>query len=102
MKRLMSGILGVVVAGMLVGCAGQAEQLSMQNPTGQGPQSVTFPNGTVFGGASGREASTLAQIMVDSNNNNVQEFGTLEAAETKNLQTSQQALAMIEHLSQEG
>jgi hypothetical protein len=44
----------------------------MQNPTGQGPQSVTFPNGTVFGGASGREASTLAQIMVDSNNNNMQ------------------------------
>jgi outer membrane protein OmpA-like peptidoglycan-associated protein len=73
----------------------------MQSPTGQQPQSITFPNGTVFGGASGREASTLAQIMVDSNNNNMEEFGKLERSETKNLQTSQQALAMIEQLSQQ-
>jgi hypothetical protein len=38
-------------------------------PAGQPPQSVTFPNGTTFGGASGRQASELAQIVVDSNNN---------------------------------
>jgi outer membrane protein OmpA-like peptidoglycan-associated protein len=101
MNSIVSGILGVVVAGALAGCAGQTEQLSMQHPTGQAPQSVTFPNGTVFGGASGREASTLAQIMVDANNNNMQEFGKIERTETKNLQTSQQALAMIERLSQQ-
>jgi outer membrane protein OmpA-like peptidoglycan-associated protein len=101
MKRILSGILGVVVTVALAGCAGQTEQLSMQSPTGQAPQSVTFPNGTVFGGASGREASTLAQIMVDANNNNMHEFGKVEASETKNLQTSQQALAMIEQLSQQ-
>jgi outer membrane protein OmpA-like peptidoglycan-associated protein len=39
--------------------------------------------------------------MVDANNNNMHEFGKVEASETKNLQTSQQALAMIEQLSQQ-
>ena len=86
---------------------------SMQQPT-QGatqpapPQSITFPNGTTFGGASGRQASELAQIMVEANNNNLQEYQQLrsgeqqlQGTETKNLQTSQQALQMIEQLSQQ-
>jgi len=72
MKSIVSGILGLVDAGVLAGCAGQTEQLSMQRPQQgpqpQAPQSVTFPNGTTFGGASGRQASELAQIVVDSNN----------------------------------
>jgi len=68
MKGIVSGSLGLV-AGVLAGCAGQTEQLSMQGPAGPPPQSVTFPNGTTFGGASGRQASELAQIVVDSNNN---------------------------------
>jgi hypothetical protein len=100
MQPLVRKMLGLVVTVVLAGCAGQTEQLSVQRPTGQPPQTVAFPNGTVFGGASGREASTLAQIMVDANNN-MQEFGKLESAETKNLQTSQEALAMLEQLSKE-
>ena len=99
MKSIVSGILGLVVAGVLAGCAGQTEQLSMQSPAGQPPQSVTFPNGTTFGGASGRQASELAQIVVDSNNNNMRDYQQLQGTESKNLQTSQQALAMIEQLS---
>ena len=63
------------------------------------PQSVTFPNGTTFGGASGRQASELAQIIVDSNNNNMRDYQQLQGTESKNLQTSQQALQMIEQLS---
>jgi hypothetical protein len=55
MKSIVSGILSLVVAGVLAGCAGQTEQLSMQGPAGQPSQSVTFPNGTTFGGASGRQ-----------------------------------------------
>jgi outer membrane protein OmpA-like peptidoglycan-associated protein len=91
----------------------------MQQPTQPGPpggpsspppppQAITFPNGTTFGGASGRQASELAQIMVEANNNNLQEYQQLRSGEqqlqrteTKNLQTSQQALSMIERLSQE-
>ncbi len=99
MKSIVSGILGLVVAGVLAGCAGQTEQLSMQSPAGQPPQSVTFPNGTTFGGASGRQASELAQIVVDSNNNNMRDYQQLQGTESKNLQTSQQALTMIEQLS---
>ena len=99
MKRIVSGVLGFVVAGVLAGCAGQTEQLSMQSPAGQAPQSVTFPNGTTFGGASGRQASELAQIVVDSNNNNMRDYQQLQGTESKNLQTSQQALAMLEQLS---
>jgi hypothetical protein len=73
MNRIVLGIVGLAVTAVLVGCAGQTEQLSMQRPQQgpqpQAPQSVTFPNGTTFGGASGRQASELAQIVVDSNNN---------------------------------
>jgi outer membrane protein OmpA-like peptidoglycan-associated protein len=99
MKSVVSGILGFVVAAGLAGCAGQTEQLSMQGPTGQSPQSITFPNGTTFGGASGRQADQLAQLIADSNNNNMQDYQRLQGTESKNLQTSQQALSLLENLS---
>jgi outer membrane protein OmpA-like peptidoglycan-associated protein len=101
MHTKVGTILSLVVAVWLAGCAGQTEQLSMQQPTpgGTQPQSITFPNGTTFGGASGRQASELAQIIVEANNNNMQEYQQLQGTENKNLQTSQQALQMIEQLS---
>jgi outer membrane protein OmpA-like peptidoglycan-associated protein len=111
MNTSVCGILSLVVAVLLAGCAGQTEQFAMQQPTQQGtqpqpPQSITFPNGTIFGGASGRQASELAQIVVESNNNNMQEYQRirsgeqqLQGTETKNLQTSQQALQLLEQLS---
>ncbi len=69
---IRGALRGAVVAMMLAGCAGQTEQLTMQAPptTGQPaqpgqpaqrpqpPQQVVFPNGTVFGGASGPQASS--------------------------------------------
>lgn len=118
MKTSVVGIVGVAATAMLAGCAGQTEQLTMQTapPTGQAakaapkPQQVVFPNGTMFGGASGQQASSLAQIVVEANNNNMKEyqqiqatqakdFQQLQGTETKNLQTSQQALQMLEQLS---
>ena len=103
MNRIVLGIVGLVVAAGLVGCAGQPEQLTMQSPQQgtqpQAPQSITFPNGTTFGGASGRQADELAQLIADSNNNNMQDYQRLQGTESKNLQTSQQALAMLENLS---
>jgi outer membrane protein OmpA-like peptidoglycan-associated protein len=125
MRIDVRGAVGAVAtAMMLAGCAGQTEQLTMQAPPappaapGQparpapAPQQITFPNGTTFGGASGRQASSLAQIVVDANNNNMKEYQQIQAsqqgdyqrlqgAETKNLQTSQQALQMLERLSNE-
>jgi len=122
MMRQIAGIFCVLVTAILAGCAGQPEQFYMQGP-GEGPaQPITFPNGTMFGGASNRQASTLAQMMADSNNNNMKEFGELQkmssknqqtmrealqmlsqqkATGAKNLQTSQQALQMLERLSQQ-
>jgi outer membrane protein OmpA-like peptidoglycan-associated protein len=80
---------------------GQPLQFSMQQPNDRPPQTITFPNGTIFGGASGNQASTLAQIMVEANNNNMRDYEELQGTESRNLQTSQQALAILEQLSQQ-
>ena len=61
MKTKAIGVLGgLVVSAMLAGCAGQPQQFVVQRPDEQKPQTITFPNGTTFGGASGSQASTLA------------------------------------------
>ena len=99
MKTKVFGVLTVVVAALFVGCAGQPQQLVVQQPDEQKTQTITFPNGTVFGGASGSQASTLAQLVVDSNNNNMKDYEQLQGTASKNLQTSQQALGMLEQLS---
>ena len=102
MKNKTTGILGVIMTTMLIGCAPPPpQQFVMQRPDEQKPQKITFPNGTTFGGASGSQASTLAQLVVDSNNNNMKDYEQLEGTASKNLQTSQQALQMLEHLSQQ-
>ncbi|HSE89887.1 MAG TPA: hypothetical protein VLJ79_26985 [Candidatus Binatia bacterium] len=101
MKTKVIGLCGVVIATLLPGCAGQPQQFVMQQPDEQKPQTITFPNGTTFGGASGSQASTLAKLIVDSNNNNMKEYEQLQGTAGKNLQTSQQALRMLEHLSEQ-
>ena len=102
MKRQIISVLSLIVAGILGGCAQPpSQQFVVQQPDEQKPQTVTFPNGTTFGGASGSQASTLAQLIVDSNNNNMKDFEQLEGTSSKNLQTSQQALQTLEHLSQQ-
>ncbi len=114
MKIQFSRVVGLAMALILVGfflaCAGEVYRMPMDGPTdGQGqkppPNTITFPNGTIFGGASTDQASTLAQIMVDANNNNMQEFEKLHAKDqqildttTKNLQTSKKALELLENL----
>ena len=101
MKRRTVSVLSLLFAVALGGCAGQPQQFYMQQPDDQKPQAITFPNGTTFGGASRSQASTLAQLIVDSNNNNMKDYEQLEGTASKNLQTSQQALQMLEHLSQQ-
>ena len=101
MRRQSIGMLGVIgMAAMFIGCAGQPQQYSMSG-SGGASQSVTFPNGTVFGGASRQQASSLAQLIVDSNNNNMKDYEQLQGMSSKNLQTSQHAVQMLEHMSQQ-
>jgi outer membrane protein OmpA-like peptidoglycan-associated protein len=101
MRTNITGVVtGIIVAAMIVGCTPSTpQQFVMQRPDEQKPQTITFPNGTTFGGASGSQASTLAQLVVDSNNNNMKEYEQLQGTAGKNLQTSQQALRILEHLS---
>jgi len=116
MKVMVTSTVAIAVASLLAGCAGQPESLSMQGPTGKA-QAVTFPNGTMFGGASSKEADSLAQIAVDANNNNMKELSAIQAGQaaesraqqqeaaalqglqSKELQTSQKAVRMLEQLS---
>ena len=63
MKIANIGFLAVIGATLLGGCAGQPQTYYMDQGDGRS-QSVTFPNGTVFGGASGRKASSLAGVNV--------------------------------------
>jgi hypothetical protein len=81
MQPIVRKVLGLVIIAVLASCAGQTEELSMQRPQQgpqpQAPQSVTFPNGTTFGGASGRQASELAQLIAGSNNDNMQDYQRL-------------------------
>ena len=98
MKTKFVGIVCVVVA-MLTGCAGQPQTYYMDQSDG-GSQAITFPNGTTFGGASGRQASSLAQIMVNSNNNNMKDYEALQATSNKDLQTTQEVLQTLQQVSQ--
>jgi outer membrane protein OmpA-like peptidoglycan-associated protein len=99
-KKLSSVITVVIMTAVFCACAQPPpEQLVVQRPDEQKPQTITFPNGTVFGGASGSQASTLAQLVVDSNNNSMKDYESLQGTTSKNLQTSQQALSMLEQLS---
>jgi outer membrane protein OmpA-like peptidoglycan-associated protein len=101
-RKLLSEITIVVMMAVLGGCAQPPpQQFVMQRPDEQKPQTITFPNGTTFGGASGSQASTLAQLVVESNNNNMKDYEQLQGTASKNLQTSQQGLQMLEHLSQQ-
>src|SRR5262252_7575471 len=99
-KKQLSVITIVIMTAVFWACAQPPpQQLVVQQPDEQKPQTITFPNGTRFGGASGSQASTLAQLVVDSNNNNMKDYEQLQGTESKNLQTSQQALDMLEQLS---
>jgi len=101
MRNREGCILALVMTAILSGCMGQPQQFSMMQGGDQAPQMITFPNGTIFGGASGNQASTLAQIMVEANNNNMRDYAELQGTASKNLQTSQQALGILEQLSQQ-
>ncbi len=122
MSRCRGSMTCAIASLILSACAGQPREYVMQEPVAPPPaggaaqqpvapappRTITFPNGTVFGDASARQASSLAQIVVEANNNNMKDYEQLRGMESqtqalgsKNLQTSQQALSMLERLSQQ-
>src|SRR3954447_16168363 len=105
MNKLKLAFSAATLAALLGGCGGQPVQYGMQTPSGA-PESVTVPKGTMTGAASVGDATALATMVQDTNNNVMQAYDrvngkmdTLQASETKELQTSEQALAKLEQLS---
>ena len=82
-----------VAALALTACAGESRTYDV------GDQKVTMPEGTVTGAASHGNANALAEMIVASNNNAMQRFDTVHAAQQEQLKASQEALAKLEELS---
>ena len=97
----------IVVTFILGGCATDPQVSTMKGPGGD--QQVTVPGSTWTGAASGEQASALAKIVVDANNNSMKEFekidGHLKSQDQRmtkieeSQQAAQQALAKLEKMS---
>ena len=104
--RLMRkrGYVGIMLALALAGCAGESKHVQLSNaaasPTEAAKETKTieFPKGTIFGGASGEQASALAQIFVESHNRAMEQFGKIEGRQEsaaqgqKEIQQGQKAI----------
>jgi hypothetical protein len=84
-------LLGIVAISLILGCGGQTKELQMRD-TDEQIKTVVFPKGTIFGGASKEQASTLAQIFVESHNNAMKETDEIK----KSTQTIEGATKRIE------
>lgn len=105
MKSNRAMTFGAAALALLAGCAGQPQTYTMQTPSGP-PQTVTVPKGTATGAASVGDASALAKMIQDSNNNVMVAYDrtngqmkSLQATENQELKTSQEALTKLEQLS---
>ncbi len=87
----MKTIGAILIAFLLAGCAGSTRDFTLSSG-----ETITFPNGTVFGTASSDQIGTLAEIFVNSHNQTMQELKTMRE---ENRQTAQQSLRMLEALS---
>ncbi len=76
---------------LVTACAGNTEDLTLWSG-----EKITFPNGTVFGGASSEQMSRLAKIFVQAHNATMQELRDLRE---ENRRTAEQALGMLEDIS---
>jgi len=101
MKIKPSLLIAPVSALLLSACAGQPESYA---PTNARP--VTMSNGTITGGASAGDANSLAQLVVEGNNNGMVHFDKLngnlskmQTSENRQLRNSQAALTKLEQLS---
>ncbi len=88
---------GIAVLLFLIGCGGEVKQLQMRDTSlnatdsTQGMKSVEFPKGTWTGGASTKQAGTLAQLFVNSHNMAMAQFSKLQDSQDS-MKTAQEAL----------
>jgi hypothetical protein len=79
---------GIIMLLFLMGCGGEVKQLQMRDTQispsepSQGMKTVEFPKGTWTGAASKEQASTLAQIFVESHNMAMNEFSKVQESMT--------------------
>jgi hypothetical protein len=77
-------MVGITVLLFLIGCGGEIKQLQMRDTSlkttepNQGMKTVEFPKGTWTGGSSTKQASSLAELFVNSHNMAMTEFSKLQ------------------------
>src|SRR5947208_2402921 len=105
MKTLLIALSTAAVTAMLASCGGQPTTYDMQRPGGTS-ETATVPKGTMTGAASVGDATALATMIQDSNNNVMAAYDrvngkmdNLQVSENKDLQTSEQALIKLQQLS---
>ena len=105
MKTLLIALSAAAVTAMLASCGGQPTTYDMQTPGGTS-ETATVPKGTMTGAASVGDATALATMIQDSNNNVMAAYDrvngkmdNLQVSENKDLQTSEQALIKLQQLS---
>ncbi len=88
---------GLAVLLLLIGCGGEVKQLQMRDTSlnatdsSQGMKPVEFPKGTWTGAASTKQASTLAELFVNSHNMAMAQFSKLQDSQDS-MKTAQEAL----------
>ncbi|MBI5287213.1 MAG: hypothetical protein HY878_06445 [Deltaproteobacteria bacterium] len=95
-------VVGIITVSFILGCAGETKQLHMRDTTGTA-KAIEFPKGTVTGAASKEQASTLAQIFVDSHDMAMGELADIKAGTKKSLENEEairQAIQRIEEAMQ--
>ncbi len=98
-KGFLLGILSIMMASFLAGCAGETTQLHIKDTAGA-TKPVEFPKGTITGAASKEQAITLAQIFVDSHNMAIGELAEIKAQGKRSLENEEairQAAQRIEN-----
>ena len=88
---------GIIAAIFLWGCAGEVKELQMKDSAGE-TKTIEFPKGTITGAASKEQASTLAQIFVESHNMAIGELTDIKAGSKKSLEAAQRIEGAIQKL----
>ena len=78
------------------GCAGNSKTLTLWSG-----DEITFPNGTVLGGASAKQATALAEIFVNAHNQTMKDLKEMKQQQENQHATADKALKIIENLSKQ-
>lgn len=93
--RKVNLILATIFIFSLWGCTPPSRMFDMYGYN----RPYEFPGGGPFGGATSDQAQSLAELLVESHNMHMSEFGQIKAMESENLATARQTLAQLQELS---